>query len=111
MFGRALREIAVDAVGPDSYLLDVRDGDEWAAGHAREADHVPMMEIPDRLDSLPRDRHIIVVCRVGARSAQVTAYLMAHGFEQVSNLEGGMLAWVAAGREMVSEDGQPARVL
>jgi rhodanese-related sulfurtransferase len=111
MSAQGSRDITVDAVAPDSYLLDVREGDEWAAGHAREADHVPMMKIPDRLDSLPRDRHIVVVCRMGARSAQVTAYLLAHGFERVSNLEGGMLAWTAAGREMVSEDGQPARVL
>lgn len=101
----------MDAVGAGAYLLDVRDGDEWAAGHAREAAHLPMMEIPGRLDEVPRDRDVVVICRVGSRSAQVVAYLQAQGFDRVANLDGGMFAWHSAGREMVSEDGQPARVL
>lgn len=101
----------MDAIGADAYLLDVRDGEEWAAGHAQAAAHLPMMEVPARLDEVPRDRDVVVVCRVGGRSAQVVAYLQAHGFDRVANLDGGMLAWQSAGRAMISEDGQPARVL
>lgn len=112
MFARRnLPEVTVDGVGGDAYLLDVREGDEWAAGHAPSAIHVPMMEIPARVQEIPRDRDVVVVCKVGSRSAQVVAYLHGQGLEQVSNLAGGMFAWQAAGRELVSEDGQPARVL
>jgi rhodanese-related sulfurtransferase len=112
VFGRGeLPEITVDAIGADAYLLDVRDGQEWAAGHAPAAAHLPMMEVPGRLDEVPRDRDVVVVCRVGSRSAQVAVYLRAHGFDRVANLDGGMLAWRSAGREMISADGQPARVL
>jgi rhodanese-related sulfurtransferase len=94
-----------------AYLLDVREPDEWAAGHAADAVHLPMMEIPARLDEIPRDGDVVVVCRSGGRSGQVVAYLMHQGYDNVVNLDGGMLDWAAAGRPMVSEDGQPARVM
>jgi rhodanese-related sulfurtransferase len=104
-------EVTAAAVGDDALLLDVRDLDEWTAGHASAAHHVPMMEVPGRIDEVPQDRDVVVVCRVGGRSAQVVAYLRAQGWQRVVNLEGGMFAWHAAGRPMVSEDGQQARVL
>jgi rhodanese-related sulfurtransferase len=104
-------EIAPAAVDDDAFLLDVRDQDEWTAGHATDAHHVPMMEIPVRLAEVPTDRDVVVICRVGGRSAQVVAYLRGQGWERVANLEGGMFAWHAAGRPMESDDGQPARVL
>jgi rhodanese-related sulfurtransferase len=93
-----------------AHLLDVREPDEWAAGHAPGAAHVPMMQIPARLDEVPVDREVVVVCRVGARSANVVAYLRANGFDNVHNLDGGMLDWAAAGRPLVSEDGSAARI-
>jgi rhodanese-related sulfurtransferase len=101
----------VGEVVDDAYLLDVRDDDEWAAGHAPDAHHLPMMEIPVRLDEVPRERDVVVVCRVGARSAQVVAYLRAHGWARVANLAGGMFAWEAAGRPLTTDDGRGARVL
>ena len=104
-------EVDVAAVSDETFLLDVRDPDEWTAGHAETAYHLPMMEIPGRMDEVPQDRDVVVVCRVGARSAQVVAYLQAQGWDRTANLDGGMFAWQAAGRPMVSEDGQPARVL
>ena len=104
-------EVTVTEVGEDAYLLDVRDADEWAAGHAPQAHHVPMTELLERLDELPADRDVVVVCRVGSRSAQVVAYLQAHGWDRVSNLAGGMWAWQQAGRRMVSGDGSAAYVL
>jgi len=104
-------EVAVREVADDAYLLDVRDDDEWAAGHAPDAHHLPMMEIPVRLDEVPRDRDVVVVCRVGSRSAQVTAYLRANGWDRVLNLAGGMAAWESAGRPLLGEDGRGARVL
>jgi len=85
-------------------ILDVREPVEWAHGHIDGAMHIPMMELPDRLDEIP-DGQLLVVCKVGSRSAQVTSYLLQHGRDAV-NLDGGMLDWEAAGRELVSETGQ-----
>lgn len=98
-------------VDPDAYLLDVREPDEWAAGHAPDAHHVPMMELPARMADVPTDRDVVVVCRSGGRSGQVVSYLIGNGWDNVRNLDGGMRDWAAGGRDIVSEDGQPARVI
>ncbi|GAA0810880.1 rhodanese-like domain-containing protein [Spirilliplanes yamanashiensis] len=111
MFGPQVPTVTTPEVGASAYLLDVREPDEWAAGHAPGAHHLPMMEVPARIAEIPEDGDVVVVCRSGGRSAQVTAYLMQHGWDNVRNLAGGMGAWQDAGRELVSEDGQPARVL
>ena len=111
MFGPQVPVVSVPEVGPDAYLLDVREPDEWEAGHAPGAHHLPMMEVPARMADVPDDADVVVVCRSGGRSAQVTAYLRQHGWDNVRNLTGGMGAWQDAGRELVSEDGRPARVL
>lgn len=101
---------SVHEVSDDAFLLDVREDDEWTAGHIPGAAHVPMMEIPARSEEIPDDRDVVVVCRVGSRSAQVVAYLRQNGWERVINLDGGMSAWAAAGRPMMSEDGGAAHV-
>ena len=98
-------------VDDDAYLLDVREPDEWDAGHAPGAHHLPMMEVPARMPEVPTDRDVVVVCRSGGRSGQVVAYLAGHGWDNVRNLDGGMHSWVAAGRDVVTENGQPPRVL
>lgn len=103
--------VAAAGVADDVYLLDVREPDEWAAGHPPGAHHVPMMEIPARADEVPTDRDVVVVCRVGGRSAQVVAYLLQRGFENVYNLDGGMFAWAASGRPVVGEDGSVGHVV
>jgi rhodanese-related sulfurtransferase len=107
-----LPEVAPTEVGDDALLLDVRDPQEWDAGHAPGATHLPMMQIPTRMDEVPRDRDVVVICRVGARSAQVVSYLRAQGWDRVANLAGGMFAWEAAGRPVIRDDGrEPAFVL
>jgi rhodanese-related sulfurtransferase len=103
--------ILADQVPAGAYLLDVREPDEWVAGHAPDAVHLPLMDIPARLEEVPRDGDVVVVCRMGGRSAQAVAYLMQNGYDNVVNLDGGMRDWAAAGKPMVSEDGQPARVI
>jgi rhodanese-related sulfurtransferase len=104
-------EVTADSLGDDIYLLDVREPDEWAAGHAPHAHHIPMREIPGRLAEVPTVGDVVVVCRVGGRSYQVAAYLAAQGWENVANLDGGMLSWEAAGRPIVADTGAPARVI
>ncbi|RKR89368.1 rhodanese-related sulfurtransferase [Micromonospora pisi] len=103
--------VSVTEVDADAYLLDVREPDEWAAGHAPGAHHLPMMEVPARLAELPTDQDVVVVCRSGGRSGQVVSYLLGNGWDNVRNLDGGMQEWAAAGRPLESENGQPARVI
>jgi rhodanese-related sulfurtransferase len=103
--------VTAPQVEPQTYLLDVREPDEWEAGHAPEAHHLPMMEVPARMGEVPTDTEVVVVCRSGGRSGQVVSYLMNNGWDNVRNLDGGMRSWSAAGRDLVSENGQPARVL
>ena len=98
-------------VDDDAYLLDVREPEEWEAGHAPGAHHLPMMEVPARIAEIPADRDVVVVCRSGGRSGQVVSYLTGNGWDNVRNLDGGMLSWAAAGRDVVTEDGRPPRVL
>ncbi len=96
--------------GP-AVLLDVREPQEWQAGHAPQADHIPLGELESRLAELPRDRQIICVCRSGRRSALAAQQLVAHGHQAV-NLTGGMTAWAAAGLPVVTGKGRsPGRVL
>jgi rhodanese-related sulfurtransferase len=83
---------------PDALVvLDVREPDEWADGHIDGAMHVPMMQVPAALGSLPTAGTLLVVCHVGARSARVAGFLQQQGFDAY-NLAGGMVAWERAGR-------------
>ena len=102
--------VLVDDVPDDAVVLDVREDDEWVAGHIEGATHIPMGEVPARLDDLPEGDPLYVTCRVGGRSAHVAAWLNANGFDAV-NVAGGMGEWEAAGRPMVSETGNPPYVL
>lgn len=96
---------AIALVAQSSWLLDVRELDEWDRGHAPEAHLIPMGSVMDRIDEVPEDRPIVVVCHSGYRSWQVTKALVAAGYDAV-NVEGGMEAWQSAGGVVVT--GGPA---
>jgi rhodanese-related sulfurtransferase len=98
--------VGVADVPADAPLLDVREPDEWAAGHAPTARLLPMSELIERIDELPDDDPLYVVCRSGGRSARVVAYLAAQGYPAV-NVDGGMQAWSAQGRTVVADSGTP----
>ena len=87
-------------------LLDVRQDDEWDAGHAPDARHVALAELPDHVDSLDVERPIVCVCRSGGRSARAAAFLTEQGFDAV-NMAGGMTAWAQAGQPLSAESGDP----
>jgi rhodanese-related sulfurtransferase len=111
MFGRpGIPTVHAPDVAPDAFVLDVREDDEWAAGHAPGALHIPLMDLPTRIGELPNDVPITVVCRVGGRSAQATTWLVQQGYD-ASNLDGGMFAWASAGREFVCDSGAEPVVL
>jgi rhodanese-related sulfurtransferase len=91
------------------FLLDVREDDEWTAGHAPDAVHLRLGELGARVDELPRDREVYVICRSGARSAYAAQALTAGGVHAV-NVADGMTGWAVAGRPMISEDGAEPHV-
>ena len=78
-------------------IVDVREPDEWAAGHIPGAILIPLGELPSRLGDVPPNRPIVVVCRSGNRSAQGRDILLGAGFRAVTSLDGGMNDWAAAG--------------
>lgn len=88
----------------DDLLVDVREDDEWAAGRAPGALHLPMSQFVARSGELPADRPVAVVCRSGHRSAQVTAYLLDQG-RAARNVEGGMVSWARLGLPVEADPG------
>jgi len=103
-------DLTPDQVRADVWLLDVREPDEWDAGHIEASTHIPIGELMARAEEVPADRCVVVVCRSGHRSAAAAQYLV-HLGRDVANLGGGVTAWAASGRELVDADGRPGRVV
>jgi hydroxyacylglutathione hydrolase len=82
---------------PDLVIVDVREPGEWTDGHIRGARHIPMRQVADRLDEIPRDRRIAVTCAGGVRSSLVGSLLLSRGFTDLLNVWGGMTGWAQAG--------------
>ena len=99
-----------ELVEAGALLLDVREADEWEAGHAPEATWIPMGELTARVGELPRTGRIVAICRSGSRSHAVAAALVQAGYDAV-NLDGGMRAWAAEDYEVVGGDGLPGTVI
>src|SRR3954465_4938652 len=98
--------VPASEVPEDAVVLDVREDDEWVHGHIEGATHIPMGDVPSRLDDLPEGDPLSVTCRGGGRSGRVAAWLNQNGYDAV-NVAGGMGQWEAAGKPMVSETGEP----
>ena len=94
--------VEVNQLPDGAVLLDVRETGEWVAGHAPDAQHLPMSELTARLGELPDADPLYVICRSGGRSARVVGYLAQQGHTAI-NVDGGMQAWQATGRPMVGE--------
>lgn len=78
-------------------FLDVRSQAEWSQVHIAQSVLIPLDELQSRLSELPRDRDIVVVCLSGVRSQEGTTILRQAGFSRASCMQGGLLAWQAAG--------------
>jgi rhodanese-related sulfurtransferase len=89
------------AAGKDLQIIDVREPDEYAAGHMPGARLIPLGQLPARTGELDPAKPIVVVCRSGNRSATATEFLLHSGFQDVRNLVGGMIAWAEAGQPVV----------
>ena len=101
---QAVPEVLSTDLPAEAFLLDVREDDEWAAGHAPDAVHVRLGELGARVGEVPQDREVYVICRSGTRSAYAAQALASAG------LEGRQRGrrhdrWAVAGRPMISEDG------
>jgi rhodanese-related sulfurtransferase len=79
--------------GETLYMVDVREEEEVAAGMIPNAIHIPLGELPERHQEIPRDEEVILICRSGQRSGKAHDYLQMLGCSGVKNMVGGMLAW------------------
>jgi hydroxyacylglutathione hydrolase len=75
-------------------LLDVRNDSEWATGHIAEAEHIPLGSLPQKLAGIDKACPVVTVCGSGYRASAAASLLEAHGFQNVSILDGGMAAWL-----------------
>ncbi|HLB76698.1 MAG: rhodanese-like domain-containing protein [Chloroflexi bacterium] len=82
---------------PAPFLLDVREPWEYEAGHVPGARLIPLAELEDRVNEVPRDRPILAICHSGQRSLAAAGYLIQLGYSAVSNVDGGTAAWVERG--------------
>lgn len=80
-----------------AFFLDVREQSEWNTAHIPRSVLIPLGELPNRLDELPRDQEIVVVCRSGHRSQEGRDILLQAGFTTVNCMAGGVTKWSALG--------------
>ena len=105
-------EIAPEALAAlleegDAQLIDVRDGDEYEAGHIAGSRHIPISDLSAQAGSIDRERPVVLYCRGGNRSPMAAEAMRASGFD-ASNLAGGLLAWAEQGLQLEPEGGQVA---
>jgi rhodanese-related sulfurtransferase len=98
---------ASELVAAGAQVVDVRQDYEWEAGHIEGASHIVLETLPARAEEIDRERPVVFTCRSGSRSSFATAAFREAGFEAY-NLAGGLLDWVADGREIEPAGGEVA---
>jgi rhodanese-related sulfurtransferase len=104
--GGMVTQVPAAEVPAGAFLLDVREDDEWDAGHVPGALHIPLGELGARYTEIERDRPLFVICRSGNRSGHAAHALAGAGWD-ARNVSDGMMGWQAAGLPMTSESGTP----
>jgi glyoxylase-like metal-dependent hydrolase (beta-lactamase superfamily II)/rhodanese-related sulfurtransferase len=105
-----IREVNLDAVRArpaDVLVVDVREPEEFEGGHVPGAVNLPQAELATRLDEVPRDRPLFVICQGGFRSLRAAQFLSQCGLTDVASVKGGTAAWRDAGGEMIRESARP----
>ena len=85
-------------------VVDVRESDEYQAGHIPGAIHVPLATVPENTDVFKSDQTVFIVCRSGGRSMQACEFLHENEVTNVVNVEGGTMGWIAMGHEVITGD-------
>jgi len=101
---------AADLVTAGAVVIDVREPDEWSAGHVPDSVLIPMSQVEARLPEIAPERVALIVCRSGGRSNAVAQVLSARGIDAV-NLAGGMHSWEREGLPVVTDSGDPGNVI
>lgn len=86
----------------NTFFLDVRTQEEWNDFHIPETTLIPLDQLPARVNELPKDQEIVIVCRSGNRSAQARDFLRQAGFDQTTSMAGGVSQWRSSGYPTVS---------
>ncbi len=89
-------QVAAIMNNPDVVLIDVRQPEEYNQGHIPNVKLIPLDQLPNRLNEIPRDKFVVMTCHSGNRSNQATQFLRQHGFDNVHNMLGGIIAWQKA---------------
>ncbi|WP_227462465.1 rhodanese-like domain-containing protein [Desertimonas flava] len=84
-------------------VIDVREPDEYTAGHVPGAELIPLATVPEQLERFAGDGPTYLICRSGGRSMRAAEFAAAEGYDVV-NVAGGTSAWIASGREVVTGD-------
>ena len=79
---------------PDLFVLDVREPGELAICRLENSHDIPLGILPLRYTEVPKDRPVVVLCKMGGRSAQAMQFLQSRGYRNVSNLAGGIIRWI-----------------
>lgn len=90
----------LSAPSSSSVLIDVRETWEYAQGHARNAKNIPLSQLQQRVDEVPGDREVLLICQSGHRSMQAAKFLQRQGKSQVVNVTGGTTVWRMHGLPM-----------
>jgi rhodanese-related sulfurtransferase len=106
MSEQTVAQVPAAQVPADGYLLDVREAEEWDAGHIPGAVHIPLGELGARYREIAGDQPLYVICRSGSRSGYAAQALAQAGWD-ARNVADGMIGWHAAGRPLTSDAGNP----
>lgn len=101
---------AGDLISTGAAVVDVREQDEWSAGHAPGAVLIPVSQVEGRMAEFHKERPTLIVCRTGGRSNAIAQALVSQGINAV-NLTGGMRAWEQAGLPVVTDSGEPGSII
>ena len=112
----AVEEIGIDdldGLGPHALLVDVREPVEYGWGHVPGAVNIPQADLADRIEELPRDHPLLMICQSGFRSLRAAQFLRQMGFDHVASVTGGTAAWAAAGKplDQAAIDGDDRRIV
>jgi glyoxylase-like metal-dependent hydrolase (beta-lactamase superfamily II)/rhodanese-related sulfurtransferase len=94
----------LDPTAPGTMLIDVREPAEYVRGHIPQAVNIPQADLAARIEELPTDQEVRVVCQGGFRSLRAAQFLKQAGFERIVNVTGGTGAWIEAGKPVIAEE-------